>query len=111
MLRTTMLHRFLLVSLFVVMTASQPGSVSAGINGWTSSGSEGGTFQARADRSSQAGQPLEWQGDLASPLPSLLAGVPFLAGTATQTVFNHGSIVAAMCGWPLRQLPPICQPR
>ena len=46
MLRTTMLHRFLLVSLFVLMTASQPGSVSAGINVWTSNGPEGGSISS-----------------------------------------------------------------
>ena len=51
MLRTIMLHRFLLVSLFVLMTASQPGSVSAGINTWTSSGFEGGAFESPSDRS------------------------------------------------------------
>ena len=48
MLHTTTVQKVLLISLLVLLSTSQAGSVSAGINVWTSNGPRGGSINALA---------------------------------------------------------------
>jgi len=48
MILTTLIRKVLLISLLVLFSISQAGTVSAGINVWTSNGPEGGSIRALA---------------------------------------------------------------